>query len=280
MGGIIKFGKKIVGRNRKILNNSNRKANKNVVNLHWWSLNRSNGFENVGDYLSVVVCDYFLSLKGLSLQSPVDRTRHLYGIGSIIQGGMQNATIWGSGLHSKFEDVDRWTKFFRKLDIRLVRGPKTRQELLKNGFKCPKLYGDPAIIMPMIYTPIAKEKKDHLVILHKDSSLNIPDSITPIMKGYQAFIDDIANSNLVISSSLHGIILAETYGVSAILLLDKESSNMFKYEDYYYSTGRKNIIVAKSVEEALEIGPQPVPDLTNLKDNIINSFPYDLWAEI
>ena len=41
-------------------------------------------------------------------------------------------------------------------------------------------------------------------------------------------------AKLVISSSLHGIILAETYGIPAILLMDKVTNNMFKYNDYYY----------------------------------------------
>ena len=43
-------------------------------------------------------------------------------------------------------------------------------------------------------------------------------------------------AKLVISSSLHGIILAETYGIPAILLMDKVTNNMFKYNNYYYNS--------------------------------------------
>jgi pyruvyltransferase len=54
---------------------------------------------------------------------------------------------------------------------------------------------------------------------------------------------------------------------------------MFKYEDYYHSTGRYNFPIASTVEEALEITPAPLPDLKPLQRNLIQSFPVDLWAK-
>ena len=93
----------------------------------------------------------------------------------------------------------------------------------------------------------------------------------------QKVIDEITESNLVISSSLHGIIIAEAYGVPAIWLHNNEcSQDAFKFLDYYYSMGRKPI-KASSIEEALLMKNDYVPDFSDLQHNLIESFPYDLW---
>lgn len=94
---------------------------------------------------------------------------------------------------------------------------------------------------------------------------------------YKYFIDEIVKSEKIISSSLHGIILAESYGVPAILLNEGIDNQLIKYYDWYYSTGRKSVKIANSIEEALSMEPMDLPDLTNMRNDLINSFPYDLW---
>ncbi len=271
--------RKLWKRNQRILNTSSRKVVPYRVNLHWWSMNRADHVENIGDYLSKVICDYMLAQKGLDFDKPVTHTRHLYSVGSIIQGGAQDATIWGSGLKKPLQGFDTTMRWYRKLDIRLVRGPKTREALLKSGFSCPQAYGDPAIILPMIYQPGQEKCFDYTVVLHKDTNQQIENSIMPLGCDYKPFVDRLSSSRLVISSSLHGIILAETYGVPALLLSDTETENLFKYQDYYQSTGRPEFPIASSLEEALQMEPLPVPDFTHIRNTIISTFPYDLWED-
>lgn len=277
MDAMINSLKKFWNRNNKILNCSSRKTKKNCVNLHWWSMNRKDHIENIGDYLSLVVCNYMLDKRSLTFDIDVGKTKHLYAIGSIIQGGMQNATIWGSGLKGDFNRQDKILNHFRKLDIRLVRGPETRRILCKNRYKCDENYGDPALLMPLIYSPNVSKKRDYLVVLHKDTELKLENSIMPLGTDYHDFIDRLNESKKVISSSLHGIILAEAYGIPAILLKDTESSNLFKYRDYYYSTGRFDFPIANNIEEALEMSPCDIPNLEPLQKKILKTFPYDLW---
>lgn len=270
---------KLHNRNEKILNSRERKPRENIVNLHWWSPQRSDKMENVGDYLSKVVCSFMLEKKGMTFEDKVEKTAHLYAIGSIIQGGAQNAVIWGSGLKHGADDISILMRFTRKLDIRLVRGPDTRKILISKGYECPEIYGDPAVLMPLIYQAEKRVKKDYTIVLHYDSYYNIQESITPMTNDYKEFINQIYNSKLVISSSLHGIILAESYGVPSILLSDKVvTESAFKYYDYYHSTGRYNFPVANSIEEALNTAPPAVPDFTQMRQNIMNTFPYDLWG--
>lgn len=271
---------KLKNRNNKILNQEGRKTLKNCVNLHWWSTKRADGKENLGDYLSYIIVQEMLRKKNLKLDSKVSKTKHLYSIGSIIQGGAQNATIWGSGLKNGNKDFNWLIRLTRKLDIRLVRGPETRKVLLNQGYNCPEKYGDPALILPLIYQPknIIKDK-DYLVILHHETELNIKEYLSPICHGYKSFIDELCTAKKVISSSLHGIILAEAYGIPAILLADKETKNMFKYNDYYHSTNRYEYPIAETIEEALSMKPAEIPDFSKLQSNILETFPYDLWED-
>lgn len=257
---------------------------KNIY-LHYWKISTvyskyTLGTENLGDYLSSVVVKHFLPKFTEEHKNGKEKT--LYAVGSIIGLRRQDAVIWGSGILSPTQSrLMRIKK--SKLDIRAVRGPKTRQELLKVGKKCPRIYGDPAILLPYIFTPKINYKKyKYTLIFNYDyADFKIPDIpklhiLNILTKDYENFITDIVQSELIISSSLHGIILAETYGVKAILL-SNEKMDMFKYKDWYYSTNRKRITVAHSIEEAINIKAMALPDLSNMQKKLIKAFPKDLW---
>lgn len=263
-----------------ILNDLDRKANKNQMNLHWCSEKREDGIENIGDYLGVPIYDYMTKYYNLDKSANFESTKHLYTVGSIIFFGKQDAIIWGSGLLSNPLTLRKLSKKI-SLDIRAVRGPETRRELIKHGYDCPEVYGDPGILMPLIYKPNIKEKKsDYSVILHKSDKRRVKNQIDILSDDYKVLIDQIASSKKIISSSLHGIILAEAYGVEAILLEDnRRDFSYFKYNDYYYSTGRMQYPVAKTIEEAIEMKAPKLPDLSELQQNIIDVFPKDIWKQ-
>lgn len=275
------------GRDEYILKYNKRKAEPGIVNLHRWI--RDDGAENLGDYLSGVVVDYMLQRKGIDKNKNVGQTKHLYGIGSIIQLGYQNAVVWGSGyMHDKSADdiylrINRIFRRLRKLDIRCVRGPETRRVLRREGFKCPEIYGDPALLMPLIYKPENAEKTRKYSVIRHWSDNSEAENIIPIMTtDYKGFIDTVVSSELIVSSSLHGIILAEAYGVPAVLYIPqecRESLDEFKYRDYYYSTGRYMFPIADSVEAALHTSPCALPDIKPLQENLLRTFPVDLWRQ-
>lgn len=269
------------------------KAEKNRVNL--WELdlnqhykNNRFGSYNLGDYLARVVVEFMLDKKGLSLENEVSRTKFLNSIGSNLNLSYQNATIWGSG----FEKELSWyqnifhTRPFRRLDVRAVRGPLTYAYLkkLKQIRENESIsFGDPAILLPLIYNPEVEKTKDYIIIpqYYKESKIRekYSDDLIVSMKtaNYKSVIDRIKSSKLVISSSLHGIILAECYGVPAVFFRALNKKVDFKYKDYYYSTNRFDFQIATTVEEALVTPPLPIPDFSELQQGLMNSFPYDLW---
>lgn len=207
--------------------------------------------------------------------------KHLYAIGSVLTAGIQDATVWGSGvLNAKL--TYRLEK--RKLDVRAVRGPVTRAILMDYGYSVPEVYGDPAIIMPEIYKAVPlKNRKKYGLITHKDYVLNEKYEENKIARlnictdDYQDFLNQLVSVDVVISSSLHGIILAEAYGVPAVLL--KPQIDIVKYYDYYYSTGRINFPMADSIEQAIQIKPVELPELDTIREKLKKSFPYDIYGE-
>lgn len=267
--------KAAVFRHSIILGDPTRKAVKNQVNLHWSPSLGPN--YNIGDYLSYFVVEYAKSINGIT-GNKAKKTKHLYAVGSILDFGYQNATVWGSGLIREKKNF-RWRKI-RKLDIRSVRGPETRRVLMENGYQCPEVYGDPAILTPLLYTPKNIEKTyEYKVIPHYSLPKAAENNLGPVVgDDWTVFIDQLLEAKLIISSSLHGIILAESYGIPAIML-KPGTLDLFKYRDYYYSTGRYEFPIADSVEEALKMQPAPLPDIRAMQKTILDCFPGDLWKQ-
>lgn len=267
-------------------------AKKNRVNVFQYhperfGYNLANNLPyNLGDSLGEVIIRFLLAQKGIDIDAPVSQTRHLNCVGSNIFGSYQDATIWGSGAfpYNPSKSMLFCQKMSRrKLDIRAVRGPLTREILIKLGFQCPEIYGDPAILMPLIYKPDKEKKYDYLVIPQFVDEKNFRTAhpkermVSMNTNDYKSVIDIILSCEIVYSSSLHGIILAESYGTPAIFFRGLQKNRDFKYLDYYYSTGRREINIAESFEEALTMKPLPLPDLTKMRQDLLDSFPYDLW---
>lgn len=231
---------------------------------------------NVGDELSPIIFNYLLN--HFNQKNRINkRTIRVSFIGSIIQFLSAKTIVYGSGLMLKSSSK----KFLDKrldLDIRAVRGPLTRNALIEVGYNVPKVFGDPAILLPLFYQPKRREIKYDYIIIPHWKKIDTVDShehiVSPITTDWKSFINAICASSLVISSSLHGIILAEAYGVPAILLNDTEHDDLFKYHDYYASTGREFFNKASSISEALSLKPDIIPSFNILQEGLLNNFPF------
>lgn len=244
------------------------------VNLNYWQ-----EALNLGDALSPVIVSHMLSKKGLSLSMRTEKTYHLYAVGSVLTAGMQDAVVWGSGvLNASITERLR----HRQLDIRAVRGPLTRCVLRDYGYQVPEVYGDPAIFLSDIYHPDVMIKKARYgLILHKDDQRQRAHAdclmISIQTNDYRRFVQQLLSVEMIISSSLHGIILAETYGIPAVLWAPQK--DYLKYDDYYYSTGRLTYPVLNDWQELNTIQPPPLPDFTVMKAQLEKAFPYDLFGD-
>lgn len=243
---------------------------------------------NLGDTIGPMIVEWLLERKNIDINKETKKDSPLLAVGSLCGMETEDVTIWGSGFHTMDFIVETFNrKNSKKLDFRAVRGPVTRMIYKSMGYNPPEVYGDPGILMPFLYEGSVTEKKyDVSLIIHcgnkeyekykKIPNLHFIDIKTD---DYKFFIDELLASKRVISSALHGIILSETYGIPTTFFNsgDYIERAMMKYCDWYHSTNRKDFKIATTIEEAIAMEPEPVPDFKEMQNNLIEAFPYDLW---
>lgn len=165
-------------------------------------------------------------------------------IGSVLGWADENTEVWGSGFIQEGQIIEKPKKIYA------VRGELTREELIKQGHKCPKVYGDPALLLPRFYNPTIEKKYELSIILH-----HVDKELKPILKkkyknvnfidvqqDIYAFIDEVCASEKIASSSLHGLIASDAYNIPNIWIQvsDKILGEGFKFRDYFSSIKRQD----------------------------------------
>ncbi len=219
-----------------------------------------------------------LADRGHLLDEAVPVAKRLLAIGSILHFAQSGDVVWGSGVNGKVR-ADEYQ--FGTLDVRAVRGPLTQAFLEERGIHVPAVFGDPALLLPHLFRGRFQRKslRPHVVVpnLHDLHSLSLPpDQIVSPLLPWNRCVEKILEADLVISSSLHGLIIAEAYGIPARLLRVSETENLFKYEDYIRGTGRTELVYARSIEEAMKMEGMPLPQWD--AEPLLRAFPVDLWS--
>jgi pyruvyltransferase len=248
--------------------------------LFYWDARPQLGFANFGDALSEALIERILGRPVVVTNQPFNGQRKFLGMGSIMQYARDNDVVWGTGVNGKAPEKSYQ---FTQLDVRAVRGPLTREFLLKRSIACPEVYGDPTLLLPKYFPEFQKSPHPtypFIIIPHfSDESLfaDLPNMMSA-KEHWSVVVSKILESEFVISSSLSGIIVAEAFGIPARLLQIENKANtedLFKYKDYYFGTGRTNFKYATSIDEALEMGGEPLP-ICDL-DKLDQAFPFELF---
>tara|TARA_Y100001970_G_scaffold110960_2_gene138527 strand:- start:12456 stop:13295 length:840 start_codon:yes stop_codon:yes gene_type:complete len=250
-------------------------------NFFW---NPKDGTPNIGDYLAFETVNFVLNLR----DKHATHIEHgkILSIGSVLHFAQDNDVIWGTGRNGKIADTSH---FFTNVDVRAVRGPRTAKFLADKGIEVPKIFGDPGILSPLIY-PV--EALNSVNKQHSKEVAIVP-QLNDDMSIYRAynnnlisprqlpgnFISQIVTAKKVISSSLHGLILAEAYGIPAVYFDSGSGENIFKYHDYYEGTGRNKFAIGKSIEECMDLSTVEIPDLKDRQINLIANFPFDRYCK-
>lgn len=247
--------------------------------IFWWSPKPFLGLtifqkENVGDYLGPLLVQKILDAKNLHVNDI--RKSKLLTIGSVLHFANDGDVVWGSGVNGK---IDAAEHKFSSLDIRAVRGPLTAEFLFKRGINVPSVFGDPGILTALFWPRTHEMEKGKVIYIphmrEKETRQSGMKTLSPLLP-LEEFVKEIQTAEKVISSSLHGVIIAESYGVPACLYENKSGEKPFKYEDYYAGTGRGSFRLFDSISEAKAHDPE-VPKFEDIQEKLLASFPWDLW---
>ena len=204
----------------------------NLIHVHWSRIGK-----NFGDCLSPIILKHY----GFT---PVFCTNHnksdVVVAGTLLQWLERDYAgyVVGAG-------ADEGVYDFGKAKVLAVRGALTRANLKVDT---APVMGDPGLLMPLIYNG-AREKKWEVGIVPHFVDFNHP-FIGKMMAKYngkckridvlrdpKAVIDDITACRYILSSSLHGLIVADAYGIPNARIVIREtmptSRYDYKFNDYY-----------------------------------------------
>lgn len=281
------------------------------IKLVYWSGN------NLGDYLSPFIVSklsglsisykkfYFLGKKGqlcllldyitkkISWEELKETLfffeRNILGIGSILAYGNKRSLIWGSGFMNKNEHI-RGGKVFA------VRGQLTNEKIINEGYIGCYVFGDPALLLPLIIKPTCIKKYNIAIIPHwteydyfqnkYGSQYKILDIRTTDV---EHFVEELTSCKYILSTSLHGIILSHAYNIPALWIkhgyIDTDG---FKFYDYFSSVDIPSYNGFEDFNKYLEnnnwkclfdkyaINSLPQTDITSIQKKLLDVAPFPI----
>ena len=214
------------------------------------------------------------------------RGTNLQMVGSTLGDVNENSILCGAGAISINQRIRN-----KPYKIISVRGPLTRELCIKQGIDCPPVYGDPAMLLPLFYNPRPStyihtgsqkvgliphyvDKENGIVKqLAKNQEIHVIDILLSpnkfgkmsVENEWKKWIDELCSCDCVISSSLHGLIIAEAYGIPTLWVKfsDEINGDDFKFYDYYASIG---LSVSPLDLREKEIGFEELQGLITYKD--------------
>lgn len=252
-----------------------------ALKLHWASSK-----PNFGDWLSPAICEY---LSRRQIEHETIKKCDLVAVGSLLQRAKESffsrpINVWGTG----FIEAQKQKK--SRHYYHATRGRNSAQIILNSDIDC---FGDPGLLVDQVFKK--NSQKDRLlgVVPHyrdqgdakikclingqKNSLLiNVLDSPENVIR-------EISRCEFIVSTSLHGLIVADSLGIPNCWLQvsDNVRGAGWKFRDYYSVFALDHLIPLKltSNEIAFEvirnhIGEYQRPGLDNIKGQLVKSFPF------
>lgn len=183
--------------------------------------------------------------------------------------------VWGAGIIDGSKPLR-----VKPRKVYAVRGPLTREKLLTEGVECPEIYGDPALLTPYYYRPNKQKCYKYGIISHVSNQASLANlhlngkyisecaDVRIINLGqythWHDIIDQVCECEVILSSSLHGLIIAEAYHVPNVWIEFGKPliGGHFKFHDFFLSIHRDR-------EKPIFINGMEIP-LTQIENEMAN----------
>jgi pyruvyltransferase len=216
-----------------------------MVPVHWWT-----HAKNFGDLLSPWLVR---KITGREVCFADHFQVNYSVIGSILGHTTSNSIVWGTGAFGVEQIRGKNPRAFKQFSAMAkycaVRGPLTRNLLAVKGVECPRIYGDPALLVSKYYTPLHfpdREKYEVGLVLRWSEKDRMKGDLDPRIKliyldtdEIETILDTFCSCKKILTTSLHGLIIADAYGIpNGWLSSDSPTGLEFKYWDYLISVAK------------------------------------------
>lgn len=238
---------------------------------------------NWGDALNPILIG-FISKRRVRHESNPYCWKHFV-IGSILERADRYSTVWGTGLIGEGGSPREVPAA-----IHAVRGPLTRAQLIRSGIKCPDVYGDPALLLPR-FLPLVPDKRWKVGVIphYSDQEHTWVEQVSEeqdvlvidVYSDVIDFVQQLVSCDAILSSSLHGLICADAYGVPnrrVILHEDPRIGGEFKFADYYggIKVIPQDALRPRPEDSAVSLGATCVSNVVDLDlDKLLQSCPFN-----
>ncbi|MDI6627494.1 MAG: polysaccharide pyruvyl transferase family protein [Rhodococcus sp. (in: high G+C Gram-positive bacteria)] len=260
------------------------------IKTFWWRQVKLTGVRpNFGDELTPGLVR---SLFGQKCSWRRAKRSDMIGAGSTLEmvqlmQARKDLKVWGSGFMLS-ETAHEKDFSYPDFDFYAVRG-----HLSSNRIKSERkvAVGDPGLLANRVYSRSPRvpgriglvyhwvHKKDPVVLaLAREKNVTL---IDPSRKPAKV-IADITACDFVMSTSLHGLIVADSFGIpnAWIELTQDIGGNGYKFDDYYSVFDREAVQhssdLARDHDKIAQLRSEyrPVPNLTEIQDSLIAAFPF------
>jgi hypothetical protein len=257
-----------------------------TVPLGWAATSLKAPYPNLGDALSAVVT---AAIAGLPIERRNfdDSRERLVAVGTIGHAQRNGiAHLWGTGLDATRNAFDPALKRFAippatRLVAHAMRGRNSAARLREAGIVVPEVYGDPVSFMPKLLAGRTVQPTHELgIVLHiteltepgpsgrplpEYRRYQIPPSLAGVVRIINTYtandtasllarVDDIRACKRIASTSFHGLVIPESFGIpnvwfstqsgeGMLLAVDDDDAKLdHRIRDWYSGTGRQRVI--------------------------------------
>ena len=263
-----------------------------AIKLYWWRGKGVNNSElrNFGDWLSPLLCE---ALSGKKVIFAKPRHCHLIAIGSLLKKlnktdlwfFKRKVAVWGTG------SIGEPGTYATHHHYHAVRGKLSLGKI--DSPTASVVLGDPGLLCESLWSGNIRQKEFAVGLIPHYVDLAHP-LIKELNKSSKHFtlinvydhpikvIEQIARCEIVLSSSLHGLIIADALQIpnAWIKLSDSVGPNDFKFYDYYSIYDITNIkpfpLSANDTSDSLAVIHESYqrPGLEQLKKGLLKAFPF------
>ncbi|MBI6882621.1 polysaccharide pyruvyl transferase family protein [Pseudomonas putida] len=246
-------------------------------------------YQNFGDYLSANVVEV---ASGRPVVHAGIKDADMIAIGSVLNrekkakswGFPRKLHIWGTGSGSA-DDTFSGRHYYHA-----VRGHSCLKQI--NNLSASPALGDPGLLASMVVKKSTRKTARIGLIPHishqGSSEIRALQSLVPGVKIINVFspvkqvLEEISSCDFVLSSSLHGLIVADSYGVpNQWLSMKRDAGWEYKFRDYYSSFGLMDptpvspaqILMDRQWSEESIAEGYLRPGLGDIQEGLLKAFP-------